>query len=116
MRHHREHQAATLVSDAAGGKKSELAKALPAAGKGGAMSAAELAKEGESVGDNQISATGFDYSRTGWAPRFGIPVPDGTDMDTLMTDQSTWLEERLQDKFFGDWYHNAAIIFFCAFT
>ena len=29
-----------------------------------------------------------------------------------MADQATWVEERLQDKFFGDWYHNTGVIIF----
>jgi Ca2+-dependent lipid-binding protein len=110
----REHQAATLASDVDDGKLSAVAKDLPPASKGGAISADEIAKTDKAAGD--VGANGFDYSRTGWAPRFGIPVPDDVDMDTLMTDQSTWLEERLQDKFFGDWYHNTAIIFFACFS
>jgi Ca2+-dependent lipid-binding protein len=114
-RPHRTHQAATLASDADDGKPSLSAKDLPPASKAGALSAAAVEDEDKKMNGSAKDSGAFDYDRVGWAPRFGIPIPEGVDMDSLMTDQSTWLEERLQDKFFGDWYHNAAIIFFCAF-
>ena len=95
------------------GKVSDSAKALAPPSTSGAIAAKDLDEEDKST---TVNAKGFDYSRTGWAPRFGIPVPEGVDMDTLMTDQSTWLEERLEDKFFGDWYHNTGIIIFCAIS
>ncbi|KAI9707955.1 MAG: hypothetical protein M1820_004374 [Bogoriella megaspora] len=47
--------------------------------------------------------------RVGWAPRFGHPKDDD---ETNMLEHETWLEDKLQDKFFGDWYYNAAIIIF----
>jgi Ca2+-dependent lipid-binding protein len=80
------------------------------------MSATAVGEADKDMNGSVKDTGDFDWDRVGWPPRFGIPIPEGTDMDTLMTDQSTWLEERLQDKFFGDWYHNTAIIFFCAFA
>ncbi|KAJ5180862.1 Tricalbin [Penicillium capsulatum] len=50
-------------------------------------------------------------NRTGWAPRFSIEKSAEDDEGTLL-DHQTFLEDRLPDKFFGDWYHNAAIIVF----
>ncbi|KIW09267.1 uncharacterized protein PV09_00189 [Verruconis gallopava] len=116
IRPHREHKAATLVSDVDDGQPSAYSNDLPPPSKAGAISPVEVAKQDNAANGDSIGPGGFDYSRVGWAPRFGLPVPEGVDMDTLMTDQSTWLEERLQDKFFGDWYHNTAVIFFCAFS
>jgi Ca2+-dependent lipid-binding protein len=37
-------------------------------------------------------------------------------MGTTMSDSSTWLEERLEDKFFGDWYHNTGVIIFASLS
>jgi hypothetical protein len=37
----------------------------------------------------------------GWRPRFGDGVPEDVDMSTNISDQQTWLEERINDKFFG---------------
>ncbi|KAI9844655.1 MAG: hypothetical protein M1838_002093, partial [Thelocarpon superellum] len=48
--------------------------------------------------------------RTGWAPRFGMGVVDDGADD--VREQSTWIETRLDEKFFGDWYHNTAVIVF----
>ncbi|KAF2669361.1 tricalbin [Microthyrium microscopicum] len=54
------------------------------------------------------------WSRVGWKPRFGDGIPEGLDMNVNLSDQATWLEERLQDKFFGDWYYNAGVIIFAS--
>jgi Ca2+-dependent lipid-binding protein len=115
-RPHRTHKAATLASDVDDGTPSAYTKDLPPPSTAGALSAAAVADDDKKMNGDALHPGDFDWERVGWAPRFGLPVPEGVDMDSLMTDQSTWLEERLQDKFFGDWYHNTAIIFFCAFA
>ncbi|KAF3921577.1 Tricalbin-3 [Arthrobotrys entomopaga] len=55
-----------------------------------------------------------EWGRTGWAPRFGAVVPElsglGVPLEAMDIDKTTWLEKTLEDKFFGDWYHNAGII------
>lgn len=51
-----------------------------------------------------------EWHKTGWAPRFGLP---GTgEADTTLLDHQTLLEGKLDEKFFGDWYHNTGIIIF----
>lgn len=50
------------------------------------------------------------YSKTGWAPRFGNPA-DKEESDTLL-DHQDFIESNLDDKFFGDWYHNTGVIIF----
>jgi Ca2+-dependent lipid-binding protein len=52
------------------------------------------------------------WTKVGWAPRFGEGIPADVDFNTTLADQQTWVEERLQDKFFGDWYYNAGVIIF----
>ncbi|CAG8954387.1 hypothetical protein HYFRA_00006014 [Hymenoscyphus fraxineus] len=52
--------------------------------------------------------------RTGWAPRFGNG--DDDDEDTTLLDHQTWVEGKLDDKFFGDWYHNTAVIVFACLS
>ncbi|KAL1977493.1 hypothetical protein VTN31DRAFT_352 [Thermomyces dupontii] len=50
--------------------------------------------------------------RTGWAPQFAQPdTEEGAEDETLL-DHRTFLEGKLDDKFFGDWYHNAGVIIF----
>jgi Ca2+-dependent lipid-binding protein len=107
LKQHRTHPSAALASDVDDGKASKYD--LPPATKDGAIAlpTSEEIANGDVHDDNAD-----DWSRTGWAPRFGQGVPPGLDMGTTMIDTSTWLEERISDKFFGDWYHNAGIIIF----
>ncbi|KAI1971335.1 Tricalbin-2 [Ophidiomyces ophidiicola] len=53
--------------------------------------------------------------RTGWAPRFHSEDDDADDGEILL-DHQTALEGKLDEKFFGDWYHNAGIIIFACLT
>ena len=39
--------------------------------------------------------------RTGWAPRFGNGTPSQSIIDESFADHETWLEGKLEDKFFG---------------
>lgn len=53
------------------------------------------------------------WKKTGWAPRFGTgETEDDKQDDALISDHQTFLESKLDDKFYGDWYHNAGIIIF----
>ncbi|CRG83503.1 Tricalbin-1 [Talaromyces islandicus] len=54
-------------------------------------------------------------NRTGWAPQFVKPDAPPDEEETLL-DHRTFLEDKLSDKFFGDWYHNAAVIVFACLT
>ncbi|OJD12632.1 hypothetical protein AJ78_06804 [Emergomyces pasteurianus Ep9510] len=56
-------------------------------------------------------AAKWDRNRTGWAPRFHIPEDDMDEGDTLL-DHQTFIETKLDEKFYGDWYHNTAVIIF----
>lgn len=51
-------------------------------------------------------------NRTGWAPKFVTEETAEEEAEGTLLDHQTYLEGRLPDKFFGDWYHNAAIIVF----
>ncbi|KAJ9636342.1 Tricalbin-2 [Coniosporium tulheliwenetii] len=52
------------------------------------------------------------WDRVGWAPRFGMGDSTEEDDGTTMLDHQTWLEGKLDEKFYGDWYHNTGIIIF----
>jgi Ca2+-dependent lipid-binding protein len=57
------------------------------------------------------------WERVGWAPRFGMPGSEDTDVDdSSLLDHQTWLEGRLADKFYGDWYHNTGVIIFACLS
>lgn len=100
-RPHRKHKTAALVSDADDGETAGYD--LPPPSKEGALAAPPPDANG-----NIQQQDGFE--KVGWAPRFGNPADH--DEDGTMLDHQTWLEGKIDDKFFGDWYHNAGIIIF----
>ncbi|RDA89729.1 hypothetical protein CP533_6852 [Ophiocordyceps camponoti-saundersi (nom. inval.)] len=55
------------------------------------------------------------YSRTGWAPKTGWPASEAEEGDSLL-DHTTWVEGKLPDSLYGDWYHNAALIVFACLS
>lgn len=67
--------------------------------------------EGEANG--HLSKEDEEFSKVGWAPRFGNP--GDADEDTR-GDHQTLLDSKLDDKFFGDWYHNAGVIIFACLS
>ncbi|BCS23392.1 putative membrane bound C2 domain protein (vp115) [Aspergillus puulaauensis] len=68
-------------------------------------------KEGEMDDDRR-----WARDRTGWTPRFvREDDPEEQDEATLL-DHQTFLEGKLDDKFFGDWYHNAGVIVFACLS
>ncbi|MCJ1321970.1 hypothetical protein MMC15_007315 [Xylographa vitiligo] len=50
--------------------------------------------------------------RVGWAPRFGEGTMTEAEKNESLLDKTTALEAVLDDKLFGDWYHNSAVIVF----
>ncbi|KAJ6782518.1 hypothetical protein PWT90_01663 [Aphanocladium album] len=55
------------------------------------------------------------YMRTGWAPKMGWASSKTFESESLL-DHSTWLEGRLPDSLYGDWYHNTAIVILACIT
>ena len=105
-----------LVSDIDDGTPDQYD--LPSPSKAGALAASAAgAANGHAQGPHGHAPTEDDAwwtERAGWAPRFGTGAehdegPDGRD-------QSTFLETRLEEKFFGDWYHNTAVIIFACLS
>lgn len=54
--------------------------------------------------------------RTGWAPKFHAEKTAEEQAEGTLLDHQDFLESRIPDKFFGDWYHNAAIIVFACLS
>jgi Ca2+-dependent lipid-binding protein len=73
--------------------------------------------EGKQVVQANGSPPEDEYARdrVGWAPRFGTGDPADDEGDTLL-DHQTFLEGKLDDKFFGDWYHNTGVIIFACLS
>ncbi|KAK4540064.1 hypothetical protein LTR36_009805 [Oleoguttula mirabilis] len=104
-RPHRKHQTAALVSDQDDGQ--DAGYDLPPPSKEGAIAIpTSPASANGSIHDDEND----EYGKVGWAPRFGNPA-DHDEGGTLL-DHQTLLESQLDDKFFGDWYHNAGVIIF----
>ncbi|KAJ2907046.1 putative c2 domain-containing protein [Zalerion maritima] len=94
-----------IITDTDGGAKAEYD--LPEASKDGVV-ATPTSPTGQSMPG---SFDADDYSKTGWAPQFGWPN-DPIHESESMLDHTTWLESRVPDQYYGDWYHNAAVIVF----
>ncbi|KAF2124600.1 tricalbin [Dothidotthia symphoricarpi CBS 119687] len=56
------------------------------------------------------------WERVGWAPQFGMPGSFEDKDESTLLDHQTWLEERIDDKFYGDWYHNTGVIIFACLS
>ncbi|KAK3173796.1 hypothetical protein OEA41_007128 [Lepraria neglecta] len=54
--------------------------------------------------------------KTGWAPRFGQGSITEEEAGASLLDHATLLETKLDEKFFGDWYHNAGVIVFACLS
>ncbi|RMY19282.1 hypothetical protein D0866_12908, partial [Hortaea werneckii] len=103
-RPHRKHQTAALVSDQDDGQTAGYD--LPPPSKEGAVDAAS-APPASPTGNAKD-----DFSKVGWAPRFGNPADK--EEPSSMLDHQDMLEGKLDEKFFGDWYHNTGIIIFAS--
>lgn len=96
------------MTDADDGDKA--AYDLPSPSKAGAIEAsAEQDGNGGGKGD-ELSPEEI-AARVGWPQQFGWNHESALEGESML-DHQTWLEGNLADKFYGDWYHNAAIIFF----
>ena len=101
----------SVVTDV-GGDDSGPTADLPPPSKDGVV---EVTKDAEGNIVEDGAGPGGDtekpFERTGWAPQFGSPNEKSQDAESLL-DHSTWLEGKIPDSLYGDWYHNAAIIVF----
>ncbi|ORY04571.1 hypothetical protein BCR34DRAFT_604821 [Clohesyomyces aquaticus] len=114
----RDHKATALVSDADGtvGTKYDL----PPPSTAGAIdlpSSPTSAKGANGHAPEVDEDPRWARDRTGWAPRFGMPGSDEVDPDEpSLSDHQTWLEGKIEDKFYGDWYHNTGVIIFACLS
>ncbi|KJZ79031.1 hypothetical protein HIM_01804 [Hirsutella minnesotensis 3608] len=88
---------------------------LPEASKAGVLDVATDAS-GKILPDGTDPGTKeAPYSRTGWAPQMGWPVNNSMEDESLL-DHATWVEGKLPDTLYGDWYHNAVLVFFACIS
>ncbi|KAH8719146.1 hypothetical protein GQ44DRAFT_742030 [Phaeosphaeriaceae sp. PMI808] len=115
--HERNKNATVLVSDA-DGSNTPSKYDLPPPTKAGAIDPSPATANGDKTNGH---APEFDqdarWDRVGWAPRFGMPGSEEPDYDDgTMLDHQTWLEGRIEDKFYGDWYQNTGVIIFACLS
>ncbi|KAI4671195.1 uncharacterized protein J4E88_009228 [Alternaria novae-zelandiae] len=111
--HERNKNATALVSDADDNGPGEYD--LPSPTKAGAIETPEEAKANGHAPEQLDDDARWD--RVGWAPRFGMPGSENKEEEEAsLADHQTWLEGRIEDKFFGDWYHNTGIIIFACLS
>lgn len=114
--HQKKPVAAVLVSDAnnaANGPKVDL----PTPTKAGALAApaSPTGTTGEANGHLPEQDDEARWARVGGPPSFYVPGSFDEKEDSML-DHQTWLEGKVDDKFFGDWYHNAGIIIFACLS
>ncbi|CAK4031807.1 related to membrane bound C2 domain (vp115) [Lecanosticta acicola] len=106
----RKHKTAALVSDADDGEAAGYD--LPPPSKEGAIAAPPSPTSAQANG--HVGRDGEEeFAKVGWAPRFGNPADNE---EVIYQDHQTFLEGKIDDKFFGDWYHNAAVIVFACLS
>ena len=59
-----------------------------------------------------------EWHKVGWEPRFGTGETASLKEEEGRTllDHQTWVEGKLDEKFYGDWYHNAGVIVFACLS
>ena len=85
---------------------------LPDPSTAGALAAPTSSEQNE-----QLNSNDDNWNKAGWAPRFGSgETEEDKQDDILISDHQTFLEGKLDDKFYGDWYHNAGVIIFACLS
>ncbi|KAI1176202.1 C2 domain-containing protein [Nemania sp. FL0916] len=102
-----------LVTDADDGATADYD--LPSPTKAGVVQVAKDA-DGQPIQEDGTAKEMEDMAdKVGWNQRYGWPVESVLEGDSML-DHSTWLEGKLPDTMFGDWYHNAAVIVFACLS
>ncbi|KAL2257856.1 hypothetical protein VTK26DRAFT_9080 [Humicola hyalothermophila] len=106
---HRRPKGVAIVTDIDDGTTADVE--LPTPSKAGAIEVPK-GEDGKPLTDGQADGEEEqDWGKTGWEPRFGWPDEPAGEGESML-DHTTWVESQLSEQFFGDWYHNAAIIVF----
>ncbi|MCJ1391843.1 hypothetical protein MMC18_004710 [Xylographa bjoerkii] len=105
--------AAGLVSDTDAGLPD--AYELPSPTRATAVTPPSSTKEVKAKANGTVTSEEDQtrwVNRVGWAPRFGEGTMTEAEKNETLLDKTTALESMLDDKLFGDWYHNSAVIVF----
>ncbi|KAK6614513.1 C2 domain-containing protein [Botrytis cinerea] len=94
---------------------------LPPPSTAGALAAPEKGtkQSGQAVANGFVDDDDEDarwIERAGWAPRFGSGDSGESIEGESLLDHQTWIEGKIEDKFYGDWYQNTAVIIFACLS
>ncbi|KAL8834449.1 MAG: hypothetical protein Q9170_003745 [Blastenia crenularia] len=91
---------------------------LPTPSKGGALPASPTTpnRSAQANGHLHHDDKSRYEDRVGWAPRFGQGSITEAEAEESPLDHQTWVESKLDDTFFGDWYHNTGVIIFACLS
>ncbi|KAM0310451.1 hypothetical protein ACHAO8_008058 [Botrytis cinerea] len=94
---------------------------LPPPSTAGALAAPEKGSKqsGQAVANGFVDDDDEDarwIERAGWAPRFGSGDSGESIEGESLLDHQTWIEGKIEDKFYGDWYQNTAVIIFACLS
>ncbi|KAI0175987.1 tricalbin [Hypoxylon sp. FL1284] len=113
FRNPRKQRGVAIATDVDDG--SQAAYDLPPPSKAGAVASVQD-QDGRPITDGNTMEEEEDLAAmVGWTQRFGWPVDSATEGESLL-DHSTWLDSKVPDQYFGEWYHNAAIIIFACLS
>ncbi|POR39621.1 Uncharacterized protein PYUK71.03c [Tolypocladium paradoxum] len=88
---------------------------LPEPSKAGVLDVATDADGKRLAHGTDPEAKETPFSRTGWAPKIGWPAEGATQGESLL-DHATWIEGKLPDTLYGDWYHNVGLVIFACIS
>ncbi|KAJ4326786.1 Tricalbin-2 [Fusarium piperis] len=113
LQHSRRPKGAAIITDVDDGTGPD--EDLPEPSKDGVLDVARD-KQGKPLADGVDPASEEPpYSRTGWAPRLGWPSDELLEQESLL-DHGTWVEGKLPDTLYGDWYHNTGLVIFACIS
>lgn len=113
LQHSRRPKGAAIITDVDDGTGPD--EDLPEPSKDGVLDVARD-EQGKPLADGVDPASeDAPYSRTGWAPQLGWPSDELLEQESLL-DHGTWVEGKLPDTLYGDWYHNTGLVIFACIS
>ncbi|KAI1106687.1 tricalbin [Jackrogersella minutella] len=113
LRRPRKAQGVAIATDVDDGTRASYD--LPSPSRAGAI-VLPKDQDGRTIADENDAREEEDLAaKVGWSQRFGWPMDSVTEGESLL-DHTTWLEGTVPDQYFGEWYHNAAVIIFACLS
>ncbi|KND94987.1 Uncharacterized protein PYUK71.03c [Tolypocladium ophioglossoides CBS 100239] len=113
LQHSRREKGAAIATDRDDGTGPD--EELPEPSKAGVLDVATDADGKRLAHGTDPEAKEAPFSRTGWAPKIGWPGGSAMEGESLL-DHATWIEGKLPDSLYGDWYHNVGLVIFACIS